>query len=91
MKTRRHYIFHGRVQGVGFRYRTYYAAQALGLTGWVANEYDGTVHMEVQGAAASIDRLVEQLQNDRYIFIDWFDVKECQTDEEERRFRVKRY
>lgn len=91
MKVRRHYIFHGRVQGVGFRYRTYYAAQTLGLTGWVANEYDGTVSMEAQGAPEAIDRLVSQLQNDRYISIDWFDVKECRVDDEERRFRVKGY
>lgn len=41
--------FYGSVQGVGFRYRAKYAADGLGLTGWVENEWDDTVRMEVQG------------------------------------------
>ena len=39
----------GQVQGVGFRYRARYAAQTLDLTGWVENEDDGSVTLEVQG------------------------------------------
>ena len=31
--------FYGRVQGVGFRYKARYMADALGLTGVVHNEY----------------------------------------------------
>lgn len=38
---RRQIRFYGRVQGVGFRYHAKHAAAALGLTGWVRNEYDG--------------------------------------------------
>ncbi|MCR5233462.1 MAG: acylphosphatase [Lachnospiraceae bacterium] len=34
--------FYGAVQGVGFRYRAKYAAQSVGATGWVRNEYDGS-------------------------------------------------
>ena len=34
-KIRKHFYFSGRVQGVGFRYRSYYIAQSMGLTGWV--------------------------------------------------------
>ena len=45
---RRQIRFYGRVQGVGFRYHAKHAAAALGLTGWVRNEYDGSVMMEVQ-------------------------------------------
>ena len=51
-KIRRHIIFEGRVQGVGFRYRALYAAKQFGVTGWVRNLYDGTVEMEVQGREA---------------------------------------
>ena len=47
--VRKHMIFHGRVQGVGFRYTAKYLARSMNLTGWVKNEYDGTVVMEVQG------------------------------------------
>ena len=53
--TRRHIVFSGNVQGVGFRYRAYHAAQSLRLTGWVRNEWDGTVEMEVQGSPDSIN------------------------------------
>ena len=38
--VRRRYSIEGQVQGVGFRYRARYAAQSLGLTGWVENEDD---------------------------------------------------
>ena len=40
--VRKHMIFHGRVQGVGFRYTAKYLARSMNLTGWVQNEYDGT-------------------------------------------------
>ena len=45
-EVRKHMIFHGRVQGVGFRYTAKYLARSMNLTGWVKNEYDGTVVME---------------------------------------------
>ena len=30
-------VFHGRVQGVGFRYVSQYAANEYGATGWLEN------------------------------------------------------
>ena len=45
--VRKHFKITGRVQGVGFRYRAKYAASGMGLTGWVRNEWDGSVEMEV--------------------------------------------
>ena len=84
---RRHIIFHGHVQGVGFRYRSAMMANELGLTGWVQNLYDGTVEMEVQGKSLLISRLIRELQNDRYIEIT---DKECEAmplKEHEGRFR----
>ena len=50
---RRRWRFTGRVQGVGFRYFAACAAQKLGLTGWVANNWDGSVTLEAQGPARS--------------------------------------
>ena len=57
--------FYGRVQGVGFRFHAQYAAEALGLTGWVRNENDGSVRMEVQGAEELIDRMLLTFKEDR--------------------------
>ena len=54
-KVRKHIIFSGRVQGVGFRYTACYLARPLGLTGWVKNLWDGDVEMEVQGDPAAAD------------------------------------
>ena len=51
--VRKHIFFSGDVQGVGFRYRSFYIAQSLGLAGWVENLWDGRVEMEVQGSEAS--------------------------------------
>ena len=36
-EVRKHIVFHGRVQGVGFRYTAKYLANSLNLVGWVQN------------------------------------------------------
>ena len=87
-EIRKHFVFHGRVQGVGFRYTAKYLAQSLELTGWVRNEYDGTGTMEVQGREALINKLLVGLTNDRFITVDWIDTEEIPL-EEERSFRVR--
>ncbi|MEE3468164.1 MAG: acylphosphatase [Eubacterium sp.] len=86
---RRSYRFYGQVQGVGFRYHASMAARGLGLTGWVRNEYDGTVTMEAQGPEPLLTQLVSQLQGDRYIDIDGVEMKEIPEREDERGFRVR--
>lgn len=88
-QTRKRLVFHGRVQGVGFRYKAKYLASSLGLTGWVRNEYDGTVHMEVQGSKPMIYKLMEGLNRDRYIVIEWIDEKDILVAEDERSFSVR--
>lgn len=87
--VRKKFQFYGRVQGVGFRWRTRHAADAFHLTGWVRNEYDGSVQMEVQGEEAMIDRLVQSLNEDRYIDIRDMDVRVLPVDEDERRFEIR--
>lgn len=43
-------VFHGVVQGVGFRYTSYEMARSYPeMNGWVRNEPDGTVRMFIQG------------------------------------------
>lgn len=86
---RKHITFYGLVQGVGFRFHAQHAADALGLTGWVRNEYDGSVTMEIQGDEALIDRLVQTLGNDMYIDIRSMDAKSLPIIETERAFCVR--
>ena len=59
--VRRHIVFRGWVQGVGFRWTNQALARERGLTGWVRNLDDGRVEMEVQGEPALIDRHLEEL------------------------------
>ena len=68
-KNRYHILFYGQVQGVGFRYRAYHAATALGLTGWVKNLWDESVEMEIQGDTEAIMRMVHQIEKSEYIGI----------------------
>lgn len=53
----------GVVQGVGFRPFVWRLARELGLAGWVRNDSRG-VEIEVRGAAAQVQRLVERLELD---------------------------
>lgn len=87
-EVRKHIIFHGRVQGVGFRYTAKYLAQSLRLTGWVKNEWDGTVTMEIQGREALIQKLLVGLNSNQFITIEWLDTEEIPL-EEERSFKVR--
>lgn len=59
---RRSVVFEGRVQGVFFRATAADAARPHAVTGWVRNEPDGSVRMEVQGEPAEIERVLERLR-----------------------------
>jgi acylphosphatase len=52
----------GLVQGVGFRYFVYGKARELGLTGFVKNNYDGTVLTVVEGEKSKIEILFNFLK-----------------------------
>lgn len=51
---RLHLRFIGTVQGVGFRWTNQGIANQLNLSGWVRNNDDGSVEMEIQGPPAAI-------------------------------------
>ncbi len=83
---RKHIVFYGMVQGVGFRYRARYAADMYSCTGWAKNEYDGTVSMEIQGKEEDIDRVIMNIEAGTYVRIENMDVKPIPTVEGERGF-----
>jgi acylphosphatase len=51
-------VVHGRVQGVSFRYYTAQRANALELSGWVRNRWDGTVETVAEGPRTKLDKFV---------------------------------
>ncbi|MCD7807633.1 MAG: acylphosphatase [Lachnospiraceae bacterium] len=62
MIIRKHFLVSGRVQGVGFRYTALRVAEKYGLTGWVRNQADETVELEVQGPEELVDTYIKRVQ-----------------------------
>ena len=86
---RRHYLFYGRVQGVGFRFTTKKKKKNLGLTGWVCNLSDDSVEACIQGEEKLIDYLINELQHDRFIRIDSIKMEEIAVLKHETSFGMK--
>ena len=58
--TRVHLTIHGQVQGVFYRAHAVEKAHQLGaITGWVANQADGTVAIEAEGPENKINDFVD--------------------------------
>ena len=87
-RVRKHITFYGWVQGVGFRYRARHAAQLYGCTGWVRNEWDGSVTIEIQGTEENIDRVILAIEAGRYVRIENMDSRTIPVETEERGFRT---
>ena len=88
-QIRQRITFSGRVQGVGFRYRAKYAADGCGVTGWVHNEWDGTVSMEAQGTMEQITKMLTIINQSAYIVIDDLTRGEIALEEHEHGFHIR--
>ncbi len=59
-RNRRLYaLFHGRVQGVSFRYFVTQQAGRLSLVGWVRNLPDGSVELLAEGPKDRLEALLQ--------------------------------
>ncbi len=85
---RKHIVFHGTVQGVGFRWRARIAAETLGCTGFCRNEWDGSVLMEIQGTEEQIDAVIRSIAKGTFIRIEKMDEILCPIEEHEYGFRT---
>jgi acylphosphatase len=62
MHARVHIVVQGLVQGVGFRWFVARRAQALGLSGFVQNLYNGNVELEAEGERSLIEELIGEVK-----------------------------
>jgi len=56
--VRAHVIIAGRVQGVEFRADTRWAAQRIGVFGWVRNRRDGSVEAVIEGEKQRVEEML---------------------------------
>lgn len=86
---RKKITFYGWVQGVGFRYRAYHAANVYGVSGWVKNNYDGSVLMEIQGTQKQIDDVILAIERGTYVRIENMDCKTIPVIPDDRGFKIR--
>ena len=87
--VRKRIVFHGSVQGVGFRWRARQAANLYGCTGWCRNDRNGTVTMEIQGTEKQIQLVLEAINSGRYIWIERMDETPLFPEPDEHGFGVE--
>jgi acylphosphatase len=56
--VRRHLIISGRVQGVFYRATFQERALSLDVTGWVKNNFDGSVEAVIEGDTDNVEKLI---------------------------------
>ena len=89
--VRKHFKFYGRVQEVGFRYRAEKSASIYGINGWIRNNNDGTVEMEVQGNRDNIDKMIELIKKGNFIEIEFTEEKVIPLRNDEYGFKIEDY
>lgn len=91
MVTRERAIFQGRVQGVGFRARARNVAKRYPVTGWVRNEPDGTVMLEVQGTENDLDAFFSELRKRTAGLVEREIHAHTRTEPKEHDFEIRRH
>ena len=86
---RKHIKFYGRVQGVGFRYRAEKSASIYDIYGWIKNNSDGSVEMEVQGEEENIDKMIELIKQGNFIEVDVIEEKNIPLRDDEYGFIIE--
>jgi len=68
-------LIQGKVQNVGFRYFTFKTARMFNLSGFVKNEMDGSVYIEVEGDENNVTEFIREVKKGpSWARIDHFDV-----------------
>lgn len=80
--------FTGRVQGVGFRYTCKENAVGLLVNGFVRNESDGSVTLDIDADPAEANELIRRIKVARQAGLDSTDIKELESLQRSEGFRV---
>ena len=84
----KHIIFIGRVQGIGFRFTSFHAANRHKLTGFVRNLPDGTVEMLAQGAGDDINDCVRDIEDSFSAYIKETKIEEVPPESQHKEFKI---
>ena len=87
---RRRILFHGRVQGVGFRYTTASIARRYPVVGFVRNLPDGSVELVAEAESGVLDQFLADLASEFSGNIRQQAVQEATRDELFARFEIRR-
>ena len=83
--------FYRRLQGVGFRYRAEKNASLYDIYGWIKNNDNGSVEMEVQGKEENIDKMIDLIKKGNFIEVNAMEEKKIPLKNDEYGFTIKDY
>lgn len=89
-RIRRRVLFHGRVQGVGFRYTTASIARRHPVVGFVRNLPDGSVELVAEAEATVLDQFLADIGSEFAGYIRQQEIQETASDEMFVRFEIRR-
>lgn len=87
---RRRVLFHGRVQGVGFRYTAASIARRHPVAGFVRNLSDGSVELVAEAAPSVLDQFLADITAEFAGHIHQQDVREADVTERFNGFEIRR-
>ncbi len=77
------------MQGVGFRATACHVAASYEVTGWVRNESDGSVSLEVQGVAREVEAMLREVDDRLSRFIKTHEMHEKPDEADESGFVIR--
>lgn len=85
-----HLIIHGRVQGVGFRWRAKEEAERLHVTGWAQNNADSSITIVAEGDERSLKEFETTMRRGpRFAQIESMEVERTQASNRFPDFRIR--
>lgn len=77
MKIHKNITIRGRVQNVGYRYSALQTALKFNISGYVKNQYNGTVYIEAEGEEINIENFINWCKKgSKYSFITDVEISE---------------